>query len=350
MPFRFPGPASAPALRFLFATTTAAAPRASHRKLLLRSLGLLAVAASFAAPAQASCGSAFCSVNSDWGSDALGLAEGSTLDVRYEYIRQDQPRAGSHRVAVGAIPHHHDEVRTTNQNLLVKYSRSFASGWGYALALPLVDRDHEHLHNHHGAQLPEQWKFRGLGDASVTGRYQQAVGSQEQGARSAGVLFGLKLPTGRTGVTNAAGDPAERSLQPGSGTTDVILGAFFHQQLAASQSAWFAQLQYQHPLNKHADFAPGGQFTADVGYAHRVGAKLSLLAQLNAVVKQRDRGAQAEPDDSGSRSLFFSPGLSYDLSDGLRLYAFYQQPLHQHVNGLQLTAGGAVTVGLATRF
>ena len=299
------------------------------------------------ATAQASCGSAFCSINSDWTTDALGLAEGAVLDVRYEHIRQDQPRTGSRRIGIGEIRHHHDEVRTTNQNLLVNYSRSFASGWGYALVVPLVDRDHLHIHHHGAADVPEQWNFRALGDVRVTGRYQWP---HEDGAGSTGVLFGLKLPTGRIGLANDQGAVAERGLQPGTGSTDAIAGAFVHRQLADHASSWFAQVQLQHPLDSRADFAPGGQLAGDVGYAHRLGTRWAALVQLNAVAKQRDRGAQAEPADSGSRSLFLSPGLSYQVSDGMRVYAFYQQPLHQSVNGVQLTASRAITVGLATRF
>jgi hypothetical protein len=311
---------------------------------------LAASACAFTPIAQASCGSAFCSVNTDWAADTLGLAEGSVLDIRYENIRQDQPRAGSSRVGVGAVPRHHDEVRTNNNNLLLNYSRGFASGWGFSIMAPLVDREHLHIHNHNGGQIPEEWKFRELGDMRITGRYQAPFGDQEQGSRSAGVVFGLKLPTGRTGISNGNGDTAERSLQPGSGTTDLVLGAYYHQQFAAAGSAWFAQAQVQHPLARHHDFAPGTQWTADVGYSHRVFDKLSALLQLNLVVKQRDRGGEAEPEDSGSRALFVSPGLAYEVMDGVRLYGFVQQPLHQHVNGVQLTARRAFVVGLATRF
>ena len=196
-------------------------------------------------------------------------------------------------------------------------------------------------------QIPERWEFRRIGDLRLTGRYQQAVGAQA--SSTAGVIFGLKLPTGRTGVANDAGDVAERSLQPGTGTTDAILGAFFHQQVSDAAS-WFAQAQLQHALNKRDDFAPGAQLSLDLGYARRMADRLSGLLQLNAVVKRRDRGAQAEPADSGSRSLFLSPGVSYDVTDRMRVYAFYQHPLRQHVNGVQLTAQRALAVGLATRF
>ena len=43
-----------------------------------------------------------------------------------------------------------------------------------------------------------------------------------------GLQFGIKLPTGKFDVANDEGEVAERSLQPGSGTTDAILGAFYN--------------------------------------------------------------------------------------------------------------------------
>ena len=310
----------------------------------------LAAFAALSPLAHASCGSAFCAVNGDWASDALGLDEGSVLDLRYEIIPQDQPRAGSRKVGVGEIPHHHDEVRTTNRNLLVNYNRNFGNGWGLALQLPLVDREHVHVHNHHGAQIEEQWTFRDPGDLRVIGRYQAPWDEQEQGPASAGISFGLKLPTGRTNVANAEGGVAERSLQPGTGTTDAILGAFFHRQFTQLPASWFAQAQLQAPLNMHEDYAPGAQLGMDVGVAWSFTEKFAGLLQLNAVFKQKDRGANAEPEDSGGRFLYLSPGLSYELTDKLRLYGFYQQPLYQYVNGVQLTADKALVVGIAARF
>lgn len=324
---------------------------ASHRVApVRRALAVIALAPLFADPAQASCGSAFCSINTDWGASTTGFAEGGTLDLRYERIRQDQPRSGSRRVAVGEIPQHHDEVRTLNQNLVATYSQTLASGWGLSVVLPFVDRDHLHIHNHQGEPLPEQWKFRKLGDMRVTGRYQWSLPGSDASPRLAGAFVGLKLPTGKKDVRNDDGEPAERSLQPGTGTTDLLAGAFFHQQLAASGAAAFAQVQLQHALNTHDDFRPGAQLGLDVGYAHPFTQRLSGIVQVNAVVKRRDRGAEAEPEDSGSRSLFLSPGLSYKVGESFRVYGYYQHPLHQSVNGVQLTARNAVVVGVSTRF
>lgn len=316
----------------------------------LPALSLVLLAACLATPAHASCGSTFCAINTDWGAGTTGLAEGSTLDLRYERIRQDQPRAGSRRVAVGELRRHHDEVATLNQNLVATYSHTWASGWGVSATLPFVDREHRHWHNHRGQRLDERWNFRELGDVRLTGRYQRALEGSDASPRTVGAFLGLKLPTGRTGVANDEGAAAERSLQPGTGTTDLVAGLIHHQQLAATGAAWFAQAQWQQPLNSHDGFRPGAQFGADVGYAHPLTERLSALVQVNAVVKRRDRGAEAEPADSGSRSVFLSPGLSYKVGERYRVYGYYQVPLHQHVNGVQLTAGKALVVGVSTRF
>jgi hypothetical protein len=300
--------------------------------------------------AVASCGSAFCTVNSNWTSESAMIESGSVFDLRYEYINQDQPRAGSDKVAVGQIPHHHDEVFTRNRNLLATYSHSFNSEWGILVIAPIVDRDHLHIHNHAGGQIPERWNFTELGDVRVIGRYQLPYVGDPTKASTAGINFGLKLPSGRSKIANADGDVAERSLQPGTGTTDGIIGAYYYQKLPQWDSSWFAQAQYQHALNSHDDFRPGSQFGIDVGYRYGVTDKLGALVQVNALSKRRDRGAQAEPTDSGGRFLSISPGLGYAVTDTMQIYAFFQKPVYQYVNGVQLTADKAFVVGLTNRF
>jgi hypothetical protein len=300
--------------------------------------------------AVASCGSAFCTVNSNWTSESAMIEPGATLGLRYEYINQNQPRSGNDNVAVGQIPHHHDEVSTVNRNLLATYSYTFNSQWGISVTAPIVDRDHLHIHNHQGEQIPERWDFRELGDVRVVGRYQLPYVGDPLKPSTTGVTFGLKLPTGRTNIANEDGDVAERSLQPGTGTTDAIIGAYYHQKLPELNSAWFAQTQYQHALNSHDAFKPGDQFGIDVGYRHGLTDKLGALVQVNFLVKRRDSGAQAEPEDSGGRFLSVSPGLSYAVSDKVQIYGFFQKPVYQHVNGVQLTANKAFVVGVSGRF
>ena len=297
----------------------------------------------------ASCGTAFCTVNTNWTTQSALVEAGSSFDLRYEYINQAQPFSGTDRVAVGQIPRHDDELSTLNRNLVATYSRNFGDGWGLTLSAPVGQRDHVHLHKHEGEAEREEWNFTEPGDVRAVGRYQFAAVGDPLNPSTSGLMLGLKLPTGRTGVTNAGGELAERSLQPGTGTTDLIAGYFYHQKLSASDASWFAQVQYQHALNSHSSFKPGAQLGADLGYRRGVGDMLGLLIQLNLVHKRADSGSAAEPSDSGSRSVFISPGVSYAVSGNLQVYGFFQQALYRHVTGVQLSADRAFVVGLSGR-
>jgi hypothetical protein len=297
----------------------------------------------------ASCGAAFCTVNTNWTTQSALADVGSSFDLRYEFIDQDQPYAGSDRIAIGQIPHHHDEVRTLNRNLVATYSHNFGDGWGVTLSAPVGERDHVHVHNHKGAKINEQWKFTELGDVRAVGRYQFASGSDLLKPSAAGVTFGLKLPTGRITVDNEAGSVGERSMQPGSGTTDLLVGAYYHQTLVASDVSWFAQAQYQHALNSRDAFKPGAQFGADIGVRRGFGERLGGLVQLNFVHKQADAGTSAEPADSGGRFVYLSPGLSYAVSSKLQVYGFVQQAVYRHVTGVQLTAARSFLLGVSGR-
>lgn len=310
----------------------------------LLAFALAALAPSFA---MASCGASFCAVNSNWTSESALAEAKHAFDVRYEYLNQDQPMAGSHRVYAGEVPAHHDEVSTRNRNAVVSYSHNFAGRFGVTVSAAAGSREHEHIHNHHGAQIADSWDFTELGDVRVLGRYQLSTVADPLKPGNAGITFGLKLPTGQFDVANEHGDKAERSMQPGTGTTDLILGAYYHQKLTEHGASWFAQGQYQHALNTRDNYRPGSQLGLDVGVRKGMTARLGLLAQLNYVHKRSDRGSEAEPDSSGGRYLYASPGLSYAIAPATQVYVFYQVPVHRHVDGVQLTANRALVVGLS---
>ena len=336
---------------------------------IVRGAFALACAAT-AFAAHASCGSAFCFVNTNWSVQGVWVEPGPRFDLRYEYIDQDQPRAGSKRVAVGQIPQDHDEVYTRNNNLFATIDYGFAPDWGASLVVPIVGRKHQHLevahdptsglrakHEDHGTGdgggdlVAENWSFTQLGDIRVQGRWQTAFDSADtQRARFAGATFGLKLPTGKFDVANGNGEVAERSLQPGTGTTDALLGVYYREMLPFQNWSWFAQFNAQVALDYRDDYKPGSQIGVDVGYRYDATDALGLMLQLNYRWKGRDAGAQAEPDDSGGRVVTLSPGMSYTFAPNWQAYGYVQVPVYQYVNGVQLTSDWSVTVGVNAQF
>ena len=318
-------------------------------EMIRHALALAALAVAVAAGA--SCGAAFCTLETGWDAQGAWGEPGTRLSARYELVRQDQPRRGSDKVSVGALPRHHDEVSTRSRNLILGLEHAFAGGWGLSASLPVVDRRHEHIHNHHGARLRQTWDFTRIGDLRLLGRYQHDVSRRGEVALDlVGLDFGLKLPSGERDVRNARGELAERSLQPGSGTTDVLLGMHFARRLPIEALSGFAKVLVQSPLGRRAGYEPGTQVKIDVGVRKEVAPSVGLMLQLNYLYKDRDSGPESEPDDTGGRFLYASPGASWNPTPDLQLYAFLQLPVYQRVNGIQLTADHALVVGASTRF
>jgi hypothetical protein len=273
------------------------------------------------------------------------------MDLRYEYINQDQLRSGTDKVAVGQIPRDHDEIKTINRNYVATLDYTINDQWGVSATVPWVDRSHSHFDNDTGTPVLEQWDFARLGDIRVLGRYQLRSENREHASLSYyGLNFGLKLPTGKWDLVNSDDEAAERSLQPGTGTTDALLGAYYSQLLGHSNSSWFVQAMWQAPLNSRDDYRPGRRLGIDLGYRYEASDRIGLMIQLNALYKGRDSGAQAEPEDSGGNFLFVSPGISIAVSKAFQLYGFVQLPLYQYVNGVQLTADWSVVAGISARF
>ena len=261
------------------------------------------------ASALASCGSAFCTVNTSWDVQGGSMEPGARLDLRYEAITQDRPRTGSNDIAFGQIRRHHDEVSTRNRNWVGTFDYAFNADWGLSASMPLVDREHLHIHNHQGGQLPEAWDFRAAGDLRLLARYRLSSTETRDppAAGAAGIQFGLKLPTGRFNERNGGGELAERSLQPGTGTTDA-------------------------------------------GLRYDATDRWSWLLQVNTVFRGRDRGVEAEPPDTGGKAVWIAPGASFAATEDVRLYGFLQLPLAQYVNGVQITANRAAVLGISARF
>ncbi|HJW26610.1 MAG TPA: hypothetical protein VJ576_17065 [Rhodocyclaceae bacterium] len=308
----------------------------------------LVLAASLPSPAAASCGSAYCVINTQWDTQGMASQAGRFMaDLRYEYIRQDRLRRGGRDISAAEDTADTTETRTVNQNLVAGLDYTFDRHWGVAASLPMAKRQHDHIADPTGAATPESWQFTRTGDARVLGRYQFDL---EEPTNSVGLQFGLKLPTGGYRVANGEGVVAERALQPGTGSTDLVLGGYYAYRPQFRGLGWFGQALFQQAIATREDFRPGNQLSITGGINYPVSDEVTLLFQLNGLVKGRDTGSNAESDLSGGRHLYASPGVSFALTPDSQLYGFVQQPLVRNVNGVQLVARQALVVGLSLRF
>src|SRR3989449_4799346 len=302
--------------------------------------------------AAASCGSAFCMVDTQWSMQGVNVTPGTRFDLHYEYINQNRVQNGRTRIGVDEIPRDHDEVQTVNRNFIGTLDHNLDAKWGITAALPIVRRTHFHLQNEDdGTQTPESWKFTEAGDLRVLGRYQfSPTETPEHTLGQSGVLFGLKLPTGSFKVRNADGERADRTLQPGTGTTDTLVGAFLRRALPLKDLSWFVQGLVQVPFTTREDYRPGRRINIDAGMRYEAREKRGLLLQMNGLIKGDDSDEQPVAEGYDGRARCLSAGVAYALTKDLHAYSFLQLPLYQFVNGVQLVADRALVVGLSTRF
>ena len=309
---------------------------------------VLLAASALASPAWA-CGACGCTLNGDWASQGIATRPGFRFDLRYDAFTQDQLRSGTGVVDAASLtlPNAQEVQRETdNRNLTLTLDWSPNAAWGLSLQAPAYRRTHETVAP--GDVDPSASRSTGLGDVRLVGRYQGFLDDF-----SFGLQAGLKLPTGRFHDTFAAGpqagEPVDRGLQPGTGTTDLLLGLYKFGDLGMAWG-WFAQAMLQLPLDSREEFRPGRAVNANAGVRYGGLGPVTPQLQLNVRAEQRESGTAADVANSGATLVYLSPGLTADLGHGAQAYAFIQVPVHQRVNGLQLEPRSSVSVGLHVAF
>ncbi len=320
-----------------------------------RTLGVLACCLSLyivprVAPACASCG---CTLSSD---AALGYSAdtGLRFSLQYDYIHQDQLRSGTHTVE--DVPYGFERERETlNRYVTAGVSYSPDSRWNLALQLPYVIRTHSTFGETGEGGAPAQLsssRSSSAGDLRIIGSYQGFLPT-----RNLGMQLGVKLPTGHYGTAVAfaggplAGAPLDASLQPGTGSTDLILGAYYYRAISQDFDA-FINGQFQSALVHHMDqpgqdFRPGNAATVSFGVRYAGNPRWSPQLQVNLLRKSRDQGALADIESTAGNVAYVSPGASVRIARALHVYGFVQVPVYSNLYGYQLFPRWTASAGLS---
>jgi hypothetical protein len=299
-----------------------------------------ACALAIPAAALASCGAENCPLDhaSRWSEAPFAF------EVSYQYIDQDQPRVGTDDAAVGAIPRHHDEVRTLSRATTARATYRFAGAWSVSAALPYIDRFHAHIHNHMGTPIYERWEYGGIGDLELVGL--RSFGGGGSGSRYFATA-GVKMPTGVTEVENEDGDQPEPAARPGSGSWDFLAGAGAEWRLGGRPAEDGAgsiplRLSVTGRLNGRGteEYRIGSQVQLHLASEVPVGRVFALLGQANFRIREKDDvGASGqEEDDTGGSWLYLSPGVRVSTGTRASIYGLVQVPVYQRVNGIQLVS------------
>lgn len=308
----------------------------------------------------AGCGSATCPLNTHRYLNAGWLS----INVAREYINQDRIFLGSSLSSIGAFRQagqEHDEVQTLNERDILQLQLGITERAGFNIELPFIRREHGHINLEENKW--QSWNFNGLGDLIVSGQYAVALPSNVY-EPYVSFLLGVKVPTGVTDIKNAEGEEAEVTIQPGTGSYDLIFGANYRQAMLSvptilgelySELPLIIGATYQANGKGKDDWRFGNTFIVSLGTAYQFVKRASLLLQFNGKFQERaDVGnvnpADVPPGNTGGSWVFVSPGLNFQISDALSAYSYFQIPVYQKVNGIQQTAAVNLQFGLSANF
>jgi hypothetical protein len=295
------------------------------------------------------------------------VVPGWHLTFEDDYIEQNQLRSGTAAASPSQVVNNPSdpalgggeiEKQTINHYLTLGLSYSPSASWNFNLLAPYVDRDH----TTYGVQLAPYSATEsaanevsgahvsGIGDARLIASYQGLLA-----LHNLGLQFGVKLPTGQYGTRvdfgsgPIAGAPLDASLQAGTGSTDLIIGAYYYHSVGQDFDA-FVNSQFQtavaHHLNQPgSDFRPGNSATTSLGLRYEGSPRALPQLQFNLLHKSPDQGALADRTDTAGTVIYVSPGITVRALQQVYLFAFVQLPVYSKLDGYQLIPHWTATVG-----
>jgi hypothetical protein len=275
-----------------------------------------------------------CGVFSVGAGSMFPTQQGGMGFLEYDYMNQNRNWSGTSQAPAGN--NEDKDIRTSfvTAGAQWMYNRS----WGISMEVPYWNRQ---FTTDDGGS-PATFKHPSIGDIRVSGLYTGLSPDM-----SAGLKLGLKLPTG---TTSAPG--FDRDTQIGTGSTDLLMGAYRMGRLPALESwGWFADAQFDQPMMYTGDYKPGADLNAALGAYYEGwdagGAKLSAIGQLVASHRWGDGGTLGHFSDSGYDRLVVAPGLEVNTRS-FRVFGDVGFPVYQYVRGNQLVASPLyrLTVGV----
>ena len=339
----------------------------------LAGLGLVLAAAPIPAFACATCG---CSLSTDAAMGYSAVA-GWRLSLQYDTINQSQLRSGTRSVSAASVAAINDaggnqevEHDTTNRYTTLGLSYSPDTDWNFNLLVPYIDRSHTTYGAATNPLTPDELSgatVSGLGDIKFITAWQGLLPTH-----NLGLQLGVKLPTGNYGGPNAdgtgtvgrnpttfssgpqAGQLLDTSLQAGTGSTDLIAGAYFYQAVSQNFDA-FVNGQFQaavmHKLDQAGqDYRPGNLATMSFGVRYEKNPDVVPQLQMNISRKSADQGALADTTDTAGTVAYLSPGVSVGLMKNMQMYGFVQLPVYSKLQGYQLFPHWTATAGMSYTF
>lgn len=184
---------------------------------------------------------------------------------------------------------------------------------------------------------------KGIGDVIILGKY-EIITPSILSPLGLTIGAGVKLPVGSY-TQEVEGSRLAIDLQPGTGSTDVLLWGNFYKGFQPINLAIFLTGLYRYAGSNLDGYRFGDEYLFSVGSEYYLTDFLTFSLSV--------RGRFSDKDFWGGRFLPSTGGTYYELlpsiiyTEGLyNLRVFYQTPLYRNVQGIQLTTSSIVGVEL----
>jgi hypothetical protein len=200
----------------------------------------------------------------------------------------------------------------------------------------------------------------GLGDVALLGRYTFLKSETPDSTNIMAAVFGVKFATGSTNAKTSDGmSYLDSHLQPGTGSTDYLLGlSYSHALQRFSLSANLLgtiTTEGKFGATKHQF---GNALNYDVTGKYRVApdvftpTKPQVFAALgmNGEVRNREKEDGVTVPDSGGHTIYLSPGLQVVFAPHWVVDLSYQHAIYHNLYGTQLGETYKVITGITYLF
>lgn len=264
---------------------------------------------------------------------------GGMVFAEFDYLDQSHNRSGT-----SSSPAANNEDKAIHSSFwTVGGQYQFDRSWGVTVEVPYWHRYFQTTDENTGELVSST--HGAMGDIRIKATYTGLSADM-----STGLTLGVKLANGDTSYPGFDAD-----TQIGSGSTDALLGAYHLGRLTADNRwSYFLQGQWDQPVTHKDNYRPGAEGVAAFGayyegWATHQELKFVPIAQLRAVYRRPDWGADAMIADTGYSRVLVSPGV--EVSKGnVQVYADVALPLYTNARGNQLFANEMWKLNASYRF
>ena len=193
---------------------------------------------------------------------------------------------------------------------------------------------------------------KGLGDIAVYGKYSLY---KPDATSEILALAGVEFSTGSIKKGDSSG-VFPVTQQPGSGSTDFIVGA----AAVWGSPALTTYGDFSYKINGSESYKFGNFLALNAGanYALPQMNQFSLVGEVNAEYAARDRSDLSGPGvlpggdvrDTGYKKVYLTPGIQWRPAKDWALNFNAQVPVYQDANGTQLASEVNYNLGVSLRF